>query len=78
MRLQKAEEDLKKRRTSNSSSSEEDNPQVSILTSELERLNKALEFKDKEIERKKQATSNLVRLSDIFQSWLTSLFTSHL
>ena len=55
MRLQKAEEDLKKRRTSNSSSSEEDNPQLSILTSELERLNKALEFKDKEIERKKQA-----------------------
>lgn len=50
MRLHKAEEDLKKTKSKNNNSFEEDNPQVGILAAEVERLNRALEFKDKEIE----------------------------
>jgi len=60
MRLQKAEEDLKKTKTKNNNSFEEDNPQVGMLAAEVERLNKALEFKDKEIESKHDIMLELI------------------
>ncbi|EAR83750.2 hypothetical protein TTHERM_00825450 (macronuclear) [Tetrahymena thermophila SB210] len=57
IKLQRAEEDLKKMPSKNQ---EEEDPQIKIFQFELERVNKALEYKNKEIETLYQKNSSKI------------------
>ncbi|KAL4429955.1 hypothetical protein ABPG74_000321 [Tetrahymena malaccensis] len=57
IKLQRAEEDLKKHPSKNQ---EEEDPQIKIFQFELERVNKALEYKNKEIESLYQKNSSKI------------------